>query len=70
MDVLLQAWDRVELWFVTLPFALQLVSVLALATPCFVVVAIAVERIADLAVAVSRGLVGRQPVATYEKEVG
>ena len=70
MDVLLQTWDRVELWFVTLPFVLQLVSVLALATPAFAAVAVVVDRIADLVVAVFRAMVGRQLVAAHEKEVG
>jgi hypothetical protein len=50
-------WDRVELWLVTLPFALQVVIMTAMGIPLFLLGAVAVERVSDLLVRGMRGLV-------------
>jgi len=50
-------WDRVELWLVTLPFALQVLIMVVMGLPVFLLVATGVERVSDLLVRGMRGLV-------------
>lgn len=57
MTAFLQFWDRVELWLATLPFPLQVVILLAMGIPLFLLVAVAVEKVADLLVQRFRALV-------------
>lgn len=55
-------WDRTELWLVTLPFVLQVLIMLAVGLPLFLVAALGVERVADVLVRGFRGLVASRPV--------
>lgn len=64
MLAFLQFWDRVELWLVTLPFALQVIIMLAMGIPLFLLIAVAVEKVADVLVHKFRGLVGSRAVET------
>lgn len=57
MTAFLQFWDRVELWLATLPFPLQVFIMLAAGVPLFFLVAVVVERVADVLVHRFRGLV-------------
>ncbi|UVE94676.1 hypothetical protein [Dietzia sp. B32] len=57
MTAFLQFWDRVELWLATLPFPLQVVILLAMGIPLFLVAAVAVEKVADILVHRFRALV-------------
>lgn len=57
MSAFLGFWDRVELWLVTLPFALQVLIMTAMGIPLFLLVATVVERVSDLIVRGMRGLV-------------
>ncbi|MDX2358601.1 hypothetical protein [Dietzia sp. PP-33] len=57
MTAFLGFWDRVELWLATLPFPLQVFIMLVLGLPLFLLVAVAVERVADELVHRFRGLV-------------
>lgn len=64
MTTFLQSWDRVELWLATLPFPLQVVIMLAMGIPLFFLVAVAVERVADLLVHWFRALVAPRAAET------
>ncbi|MBB1022551.1 hypothetical protein G6030_14855 [Dietzia sp. E1] len=64
MTALLQFWDRAELWLATLPFPLQVAIMLALGVPLFLLVAVAVEWIADLLVQRFRALVAPRTAET------
>ena len=64
MTAFLEFWDRVELWLVTLPFPLQVLIMLALGVPLFSLVAVVVERVADVLVHRFRGLVAADAVET------
>ena len=68
MSGFLGFWDRIELWLVTLPFPLQLVIMLAMGIPLFLLVAVGVERLADVIVRGSRRLVTPRTVGR-RKEV-
>lgn len=57
MTAFLEFWDRVELWLATLPFPLQVFIMLAAGVPLFFLVAVGVERVADVLVHRFRGLV-------------
>lgn len=57
MSAFLGFWDRIELWLVTLPFPLQVLIMVAVGLPLFIVVAVGVERLADLLVLGFRKLV-------------
>ena len=57
MSAFLGFWDRIELWLATLPFPLQVLIMVAIGLPLFLVVATGVERVADLLVHGFRGLV-------------
>ena len=61
-------WDRTELWLVTLPFALQVLIMLVVGLPLFLVVAVGVERAADELVRGFRGLVASRPVDSGEED--
>lgn len=69
MSAFLGLWDRLELWLVTLPFALQVLIMMAMGLPLFVLVATGVQRVADLLVHGFRGLVASRSVGDG-KEVG
>lgn len=64
MTAFLQFWDRIELWLATLPFPLQVFIMLALGVPLFFLVAVGVERVADVLVRRFRGLVASADVET------
>jgi len=64
----LQFWDRVELWLATLPFPLQVMILLVMGLPLFFLVAVAVEKVADVLVHRFRALVAPRTVET-RKEV-
>lgn len=64
MTAFLGFWDRVELWLVTLPFPLQVLIMLAAGIPVFLLVAVAVERVADVLVHRFRSLVVAGPLET------
>lgn len=68
MSVFLGFWDRTELWLVTLPFPLQVLIMIAVGLPLFFVVAVGVERVADLLVQGFRMLVDLE-TAKKGKEV-
>ena len=68
MTAFLRFWDRVELWLATLPFPLQVAIMLAMGLPLFFLVAVAVERFADVLVHRFRALVAPRTVET-RKEV-
>ncbi|HHX86317.1 MAG TPA: hypothetical protein GX694_13545, partial [Actinomycetales bacterium] len=55
MTAFLGFWDRVELWLVTLPFALQVLIMVVMGLPVFLLVATGVERVSDLLVRGMRG---------------
>ncbi|PAY22972.1 hypothetical protein CEY15_10420 [Dietzia natronolimnaea] len=57
MTAFLEFWDTVELWLATLPFPLQVFIMLAVGVPLFYLVAVGVERVADVLVDRFRGLV-------------
>lgn len=59
MDAFLGFWDRVELWLVTLPFAVQLAVMLAMGAVPFLLVAALVDRVADVLVGGFRAVVDR-----------
>ncbi len=65
MAAFLGFWDRIELWLVPLPFALQVLIMLTVGIPLFLLVASGVERVADLLV---RGIHG--PVVPRSTEDG
>lgn len=50
MTAFLEFWDRAELWLATLPFPLQVAVMLAAGLPVFLLLAVAVERVADTVV--------------------
>lgn len=62
LSAFLGFWDRTELWLVTLPFALQVLIMLVVGLPLFLVAASGVERVADLLVRGFRRLVSSRPV--------
>lgn len=64
MTAFLQFWDRVELWLATLPFPLQVAFLLAVGTPLFFLVAVAVERVADVLVRQFRALTAPRTAET------
>lgn len=68
METFLEVWDLVELWLVTLPFPLQLVIMLVMGIPLFLVLAFVVEKIADVSVDRFRALVA-SPAVENGKEV-
>lgn len=68
MATFLQFWDRVELWLVTLPFALQVIIMLAMGIPLFLLLAVAVQKLADVLVDRFRGLVGSRTVETGKED--
>lgn len=68
MSAFLGFWDRTELWLVTLPFPLQVLIMIAVGLPLFLVVAMGVERVADLLVHGFRALVAPE-TAEDGKEV-
>ncbi|MBB1019020.1 MULTISPECIES: hypothetical protein [Dietzia] len=68
MTAFLQFWDRVELWLATLPFPLQVMILLVMGLPLFFLVAVAVEKVADVLVHRFRALVAPRTVET-RKEV-
>ena len=68
MATFLQFWDRVELWIVTLPFALQVIIMLAMGIPLFLLLAVAVQKLADVLVDRFRGLVGSRTVETGKED--
>mgnify|MGYP007003571662 CR=1 FL=1 len=68
MATFLQFWDRVELWIVTLPFALQVIIMLAMGIPLFLLLAVAVQKLADVLVDRFRGLVGSRTVETGNED--
>jgi hypothetical protein len=67
----LEFWDRVELWLATLPFPIQVFIMLAAGVPLFALVAVPVEKVADVLVHRFRGLVAADSAGTAEtgKEV-
>lgn|GEM_PF-4965713 len=67
MEAFLQFWDRVELWLVTLPFALQLSVMLVVGVPVFASVAVLVDLVADRVVGAARRLVGVRAVRSTEE---
>ena len=68
MTGFLEFWDRIELWLATLPFPLQVAIMLAVGTPLFLLVAVGVEKLADMLVHRFRGLAA-SPAAETGKEV-
>lgn len=64
MTAFLQFWDRLELWLVTLPFPLQVIIMLAMGIPLFLLLAVLVEKVADLLVHKFRGLVAPRSAET------
>lgn len=59
MTEFLRFWDRVELWLATLPFPVQVAILLSMGIPLFLLVAVAVERVADVLVHRFRALASR-----------
>ena len=64
MSSILQFWDRLELWLVTLPFPVQVVIMLAMGIPLFLAVAVVVEKVANIMVDRFRALVASRPAET------
>ena len=64
MTAFLQFWDKLELWLVTLPFPLQVIIMLAMGVPLFLLAAVVVEKVADEVVQRFRGLVAPRPTET------
>ena len=64
MSAFLQFWDKIELWLATLPFPLQVAILLAMGTPLFILIAVVVERAADLLVDRFRTLTAPRTIET------
>ncbi|HJC30262.1 MAG TPA: hypothetical protein H9759_12815 [Candidatus Dietzia intestinipullorum] len=64
MTGLLGFWDRMELWLVTLPFALQVFIMMVMGIPLFVLVAVGTDRFAELLVRGFRRLVAPRSAGT------
>lgn len=64
MSDFLGFWDRVELWLVTLPFALQVFIMMVMGIPLFLLVAVGTDRLAELLVRGFRGLVAPRSAGT------
>lgn len=68
MTAFLQFWDKLELWLVTLPFPLQVLIMLAMGIPLFLLVAVLVEKVADVLVNRFRGLVAPRSAETGKED--
>ncbi|WP_010540478.1 hypothetical protein [Dietzia alimentaria] len=64
MTAFLQFWDKVELWLVTLPFPLQVIIMLTMGVPLFLLAAVVVEKVADEVVHRFRGLAAPRSAET------
>ena len=64
MTAFLQFWDKLELWLVTLPFPMQVIIMLAMGVPLFLLAATVVEKAADEVVHRFRGLVAPRSAET------
>ena len=64
MLAFLQFWDKIELWLATLPFPLQVAILLAMGIPLFILIAVVVERAADILVRRFRTLTTPRTIET------
>ncbi|KAA0917170.1 hypothetical protein [Dietzia sp. ANT_WB102] len=64
MPAFLQFWDKIELWLATLPFPLQVAILLAMGIPLFILIAVVVERAADILVRRFRKLTTPRTIET------